>query len=270
MPVSMTDIGPFLLFPLIGVLSGFLAGLFGIGGGLVIVPALNLLFSLFDLGVPPESRMHFALGSSLAVIVFTALSSARAHHARGGVVWSAFRRLVPGIVAGGLAGAVIADALANRSLQVSFGILVIAIALYTILGYRPPGGRQLPGPVATFVVGSLIGTISALAGIGGGVMTVVFLLWADVPLRSAVGTAAACTLPAALSAAAGFALVGWGVPGPGWSTGYILWPAVLGISLASILTAPLGARLAHTLPVGRLRKGFALLLVVMGIRMVAG
>lgn len=266
----MTDIGLYLLFPLIGVLSGFLAGLFGIGGGLVIVPALNLLFSVFDLGVPPESRMHFALGSSLAVIVFTATSSAHAHHSRGGVLWRVFRRLVPGIVAGGIAGAVIADALANRSLQVSFGILVIAIALYTILGYRPPGGRGLPGPAATFTVGSVIGVVSALAGIGGGVMTVVFLLWANIPLRSAVGTAAACTLPASVSAAAGFALVGWGVPGPDWSTGYILWPAVVGISLASIITAPIGAWLAHTLPVNRLRKGFALLLIVMGVRMVVG
>lgn len=263
--------GPYLLlFPLIGVVSGLLAGLFGIGGGLVIVPALNLVFALFDMGVPPGSRMHFAIGSSLAVIVFTAVSSARAHQARGAIMWQSFRRLVPGIVAGGLAGAVLADALANRTLQVTFGIFVIAIAIYIILGYRPPTGRELPGQAVHGVVGFLIGVISALAGIGGGVMTVAFLVWAAVPLRRAVGTAAACTLPAAVAAALGFAVVGWGVDGPAWSTGYILWPAVLGISIGSMAMAPVGAWLAHTLPVSQLRKAFALLLAIMGLKMMAG
>ncbi len=266
----MTDLYPLLLSPVIGIVSGLLAGLFGIGGGLVIVPALNLAFATFDMGVPPDGRMHFAIGSSLAVIVFTAVSSTRAHHARGAIVWQAFRRLVPGILAGGLTGAALADALANRTLQVTFGALVIAIAIYIILGYRPPIGRGLPGRPAHLAVGFVIGVVSALAGIGGGVMTVTFLLRAAVPLRHAVGTAAACTLPAAVAAAAGFAFMGWGVDGPAWSTGYILWPAVLGISVGSMVMAPVGAWLAHTLPVNQLRKAFALLLVIMGLKMIAG
>lgn len=257
-----------LIFPMIGVISGILAGLFGVGGGLVIVPALNLIFVLFDLGIPAESRMHYAIGSSLAVIVFTAVSSARAHQARGAILWDAFRRLVPGVIAGGLIGAVIADAMGNRTLQATFGAFVIVIALYIIVGYQPPPGRRLPGFAATSVAGTFIGIVSALAGIGGGVMTVPFLLWASIPIRRAVGTAAACTLPVALAGAFGFVITGWGqVPAPAWSTGYVYWPAVAGISLASVLLAPVGAWLAHTLPVARLRQAFALLLVVVGFRM---
>lgn len=266
----MADPWQLLLFPLIGAVSGLMAGLFGVGGGLVIVPALNLVFSTFDLGVPADSRMHFSIGSSLAVIAFTALSSAYAHHSRGAVVWAAFRRLIPGIVTGGLIGAMIADALANRTLQATFGAFVIAIAIYVIMGRRPRHGRHLPGNTVTFIAGSVIGGVSALAGIGGGVMTVPFLVWAATPLRHAVGTAAACTLPVAVAGAAGFAIAGWGGPAPSWSTGYILWPAVLGISVASMITAPVGAWFAHTLPVGRLRQAFALLLIVIGLRMLIG
>lgn len=266
----MTSVGYLLLFPLIGMASGLMAGLFGVGGGLVIVPALNLVFISFDLGVPAGNRMHFAIGSSLAAIVFTAVSSARAHHVRGAVVWDAFRRLVPGVVAGGLLGAVVADVLANRTLQATFGAFVIVIATYIMLGYRPAPGRRLPGAAVTFGAGLVIGAVSALAGIGGGSMIVPFLVWAATPLRKAVGTAAACALPVSLSGAVGFALAGWGVTGPSWSSGYILWPAVLGISVASMLTAPVGAWLAHTLPVARLRQAFAVLLIVVGLKMLAG
>lgn len=266
----MTSALEFLLFPLVGAISGLLAGLFGIGGGLVIVPALNLIFSAFDMGVPPTSRMHFAIGSSLGVIAFTALSSARAHHARGAVLWPAFSRLVPGIVTGGLLGALVADSLANRTLQVTFGAFVVLVALYLIVGYRPPAGRSLPGRAVTFVAGIGIGAISALAGIGGGLMTVPFLVWSAVPLRLAVGTAAACTLPVAVAGMAGFAVAGLDVAGPSWSTGYVLWPAVVGIAIGGMATAPVGAWLAHTLPVARLRQAFAVLLIVMGLRMLAG
>lgn len=260
-----------ILFPMIGIVSGILAGLFGVGGGLVIVPALNLIFVVFDLGVPAESRMHYAIGSSLAVIVFTALSSARAHQARGAVRWDAFWRLIPGVIVGGLAGAVIADAMGNRSLQATFGSFVILIALYMVVGYQPPAGRRLPGVAGTFIAGTLIGTVSALAGIGGGVMTVPFLLWASTPIRCAVGTAAACTLPVALAGVFGFVITGWGQPEPpAWSTGYVYWPAVAGIALASVMFAPMGAWLAHTLPIARLRQAFAILLILVGLRMLTG
>lgn len=266
----MTDPWLFLLFPVIGIASGLMAGMFGVGGGLVIVPALSLVFSIFDLGVPASNRMHFAIGSSLAVIALTAMSSARAHHARGAVDWTAFRGLVPGIVTGGITGALIADAMPNRILQATFGGLVIVIAAYILLGQKSPSGRQMPGAAATFGAGAVIGGASALAGIGGGVMAVPFLVWAGTPLRRAVGTAAACTLPVALAGAAGFVFGGWDEPGPAWSAGYLYWPAVVGISIGSMSLAPVGAWLAHTLPVARLRQMFAVLLIVVGTRMLVG
>jgi uncharacterized membrane protein YfcA len=158
----------------------------------------------------------------------------------------------------------------NRILQATFGAFVIAIAGYILLRYEPPAGRWLPGVLATFVAGAVIGGVSALAGIGGGVMAVPFLLWTATPLRRAVGTAAACTLPVALAGAAGFAYAGWDEAGPSWASGYIYWPAVLGIAIGSIALAPVGAWLAHTLPVARLRQAFAILLVVIGTKMLVG
>lgn len=267
----MSDLIQLLVFPLIGAISGVLAGLFGIGGGLVIVPALHYVFSTIDTGIPETARMHFSIGSSLAVIVFTAIASARAHHARGAVVWPAVARLVPGVLTGGLMGAVVADAMGDRTLQATFGAFVIIITLYIVLGYTPPAVRRLPGMAVTFVAGVVIGAVSALAGIGGGVMTVPFMLWSNTPLRKAVGTAAACTLPVALAGAIGFAWTGWGKqPAPDYSTGYILWPAVIGISIGGMALAPVGAWLAHRLPVAHLRRAFAMLLMFVGVRMALG
>jgi hypothetical protein len=184
------------------------------------------------------------------------------------VKWIAFRRLVPGILVGGFVGAVIADASSNRLLQSVFGALLVVIAVYLILGYRPSASRNLPGVAGCSLAGSAIGTVSALAGIGGGVMTVPFLVWCATPMRIAVGTAAACTFPVALAGTVGFMLMGPGSTAvSAASTGYVLWPAVAGISVTSVILAPVGARLAHSLPVERLRQGFALLLVFVGLRM---
>ncbi len=268
----MPEFGPaWALFPLIGALSGVLAGLFGIGGGLVIVPALNFLFLSLIPVVPDAHRMHFAIGTSLAVIVVTAVSSLWAHDKRGAVDWAAFRRLVPGILVGGLAGAVFADAISHRLLEAIFGVLVVAISTYIVIGYRPPASRDLPGFSGCGSAGFLIGSLSALAGIGGGIMTVPFLLWCARPMPTAVGTAAACTLPVAIGGVAGFMLMGAASTGPvAFSTGYVFWPAVAGISVTSVLLAPAGAALAHSLPVPRLKQAFAVLLAVVGIRMLIG
>lgn len=261
----------FLVYPAIGVLSGTLAGLFGVGGGVVIVPALNFLFILWHTPVPEEARMHFAVGSSLGVIVFTSLSSLRAHHRRGAVLWPAVRRLTPGIVAGGMLGAAIASALSNGALQSTFGVFVILIALYIVVGYRPAGSRPLPRAAGAFAAGVVIGSVAALGGIGGGILTVPFLLWCTVPLRHAVGTAAACTFPVALAGAVGFVVMGWKLAGaPALATGFLYWPAIAGIAAGSVLAAPLGAWLAHTLPVEHLRRAFAVLLILVGLRMLLG
>jgi hypothetical protein len=258
------------LYPLIGAGSGVLAGLFGIGGGLLIVPALVAVFALPGSQVPAEAAVHVAIGTSLAVIVVTSLSSIAAHQRRGAVVWTAVVRLVPGILVGGFAGAQIADALARSPLQATFGGLAIILALWMAFGRPPPAeGRQVRA-FLWWPVGALIGAISALVGIGGGIMTVSWLTWQGTAIHRAVGTGAACTLPVALAGAAGFMWTGADAPGlPGGSVGYVYLPAAVGISIASVLTAPLGARLAHALPVKQLRRAFALLLAVVGLQMIA-
>jgi uncharacterized membrane protein YfcA len=259
-----------LVFPLTGAVSGLLAGLFGIGGGLVIVPALNALFAAGVVAVDPSARMHVAIGSSLGVIVFTAVSSVRAHHRLGSVIWPAVRGLVPGIIVGGLAGAFIADRLETRTLEVVFGVFAALMALRLATGGRGEveshGG--LPGAAGFSIAGTVIGAVSALVGIGGGIMTVPYLAWHSVAIRKAVGTAAACTLPVALAGGLGYVFAGAGAAVPAGSTGYLYWPAIAGIAVASVLTAPLGARLAHALPVRRLRQLFAALLVVVALDMV--
>jgi uncharacterized protein len=267
-----TLVAMLLFFPAIGALSGLLAGMFGIGGGLVIVPALNAVFAAGLVAMEPAARMHVAIGSSLAIIVFTALASVRTHHGFGAVLWPAVRGLVPGIVVGALLGAWLADALATRALEIVFGVFATLMALQ--IGFapkiEPEGPGRLPGRPGFLGAGTVIGSVSALGGIGGGVLTVPYLAWHSVPLRVAVGTAAACTLPVALAGAFGYAVMGHSTPLPPWTTGYLYWPAIGVIALASMVTAPLGARLAHRLPVRQLRRLFALLLVVVAADMFVG
>ncbi|MBA3562696.1 MAG: sulfite exporter TauE/SafE family protein [Gammaproteobacteria bacterium] len=265
----LQDIGLYwLAFPLVGVVAGVLAGLFGIGGGIVVVPVLYFFFA--QIGIDIDYRMHLAIGSSLAIIVFTSVSSVISHHRRGAVIWHAVYLLGPGIVIGGLAGAALAHAMSFAALRTAFGLLVVLIALYIVLGYRPPAQRALPGFAGSTAAGVGIGVVASLAGIGGGVMTNPFLLWCGVAMRNAVATAAACTFPVAVAGALGFMMTGWRATAEvDGTTGYVFWPAVAGIAAGSMLAAPLGARIAHSVPVQGLRRAFALLLVLVGIRMLA-
>lgn len=255
-----------LLFPLIGLFAGLGAGLFGIGGGFLIVALLSVV--LVREGVATERVMHLAIGSSLASIIFTSVSSMLAHHRRGAVLWPVFYRLLPGIIAGTLAGAWLAG-LANTSvLQVFFGLFALVAALQIGLELRPAPHRNLPGPAGMALAGTGIGLVSALAGIGGGAASNPFLLWCNVRIHNSVATAAACGLPIAIAGAIGFMLTGWRDPGlPAYTTGYIYWPAVLGIAVTSVLAAPLGARLAHALPVATLKRAFSVVLGFIGLRM---
>ncbi len=257
-----------LTYLITGAIAGLMAGLLGIGGGLVIVPALALLFA--GQGFAPDSVMHYAVGSSLATIVLTSLSSLRAHHRRGSVLWSIVRPLTPGIVLGALAGAWLARQVSSPGLALMFGIFEILVAFQLLRGRPPAPHRGLPGRAGLGVAGGVIGLVSALLGIGGGTLTVPFLLWHRVDIRAAVGTAAACGLPIALAGAAGFAMgagAGWT---PGLHTGFLYWPAVVGIVITSVLLAPLGARLAHHLPRQTLRRVFAVFLVLVGMKMILG
>ncbi len=254
------------LYLAVGAFAGVLAGLFGVGGGLVIVPVLAFVFE--RAGIAPEVLMHLAIGSSLTTIVFTSLASVRAHHRRGAVRWALFARLAPGIAVGALLGAAVADWLPSAGLRRIFGVFELAVAVQMGLGLKPSPHRGLPGSPGLFAAGGVIGTFSAIVGIGGGTLTVPFLTWCNVAMRNAVATSAACGLPIALAGAAGFAMAGWDEAGlPGGSTGFLYWPAIAGVVAASVLFAPLGARLAHALPGEVLKRLFALFLAGLGVYM---
>lgn len=253
----------------LGLLSGFIAGLLGVGGGLVLVPALVWLYA--RQGFAADYNIHLALGTSLAVIVLTALSSLRAHHAHGAVRWEAVRRITPGIVVGTLAGALAAAWLPDRGLKWFFTLFLLFAATQMLFGLKPEAHRQLPGWPGMSAAGGVIGLVSSWVGIGGGTLSVPFLNWCNVRFQEAIGTSAAIGFPIAVAGSLGYALSGQAVPGlPAYSLGFIYLPALAAIAVASILTAPWGARLTHRLPVGRLKKIFAALLYVIAVRMAYG
>jgi uncharacterized membrane protein YfcA len=257
------------IYLLLGAVAGTLAGLLGVGGGLIIVPVLALLFR--HIGIGEALVMHLAIGTSLATIVLTSVSSVRAHHRRGAVQWQLVWRLSPGIVLGALLGAALADALDSFWLSRFFGVFELFVAVQMALGLRPAAHRSLPGAAGMAAAGGVIGSVSAIVGIGGGTLTVPFLGWCNVEMRKAVATSSACGLPIALAGALGFVLTGLDAQGlPAWSSGYVYWPAFLGIVVASMAFAPLGAALAHRLPAAGLKRAFAVLLAVIGVRFVLG
>lgn len=252
-----------------GALAGFLAGLFGIGGGLVIVPVLALVFA--GQGVDDSVVMHLAIGTSLATIVTTALSSIRAHHRRGAVDWPVFVRITPGILLGGLLGSGLAAALPGGALRVVFAVFMLLVAVRMGLDIAPTPHRQLPGRLGMGIAGILIGTVSTLMGIGGGSLSVPFLTWCNVAVRRAVATSAAIGLPIALTGTLAYLVTGWDKAAlPPLSLGYINLPAYVGIVVASTLCAPLGARLAHCLPERLLKRLFAGFLAILGLRLLSG
>ena len=255
-----------LLYLATGLFAGFLAGLLGVGGGLVIVPALVFIFAAQSF--PAEHIMHIALGTSLASIMFTSLSSLRAHHAHGAVVWRVVRGISPGIVAGTLLGTLLAAQLSTFFLKTFFIGFIYYVAAQMLLNIKPKPSRQLPGAAGLFAAGGVIGGVSSLVGIGGGTLSVPFMTWCNLKMHQAIGTSAAIGFPIAAAGALGFLLNGLAVPGlPPYSWGFVYLPALAGLVLASVLTAPFGARLAHRLPVAKLKKIFAALLLVLGTRM---
>jgi len=254
-----------LLYIALGAFAGVLAGLLGVGGGLVIVPMLSFIF--VAQGLPAEHILHLALGTSLASIMFTSISSLRAHHGRGAVNWLVVRRITPGIMLGTFFGSWVAAQLSTGFLKIFFVIFLFYVAIQMLLNIKPKPHRQLPGSVAMTAVGGLIGGVSSLVGIGGGSMSVPFMIWCNAAMHTAVGTSAAIGFPIALAGAAGYLVNGLAVALPSQTVGFIYLPALLGVAGASILTAPLGARLAHSLPIDKLKKVFALLLLVMGTKM---
>ena len=255
-----------LAYLITGAVAGLLAGLLGVGGGLVIVPALAWLLAGYHM--PDGHLMHLAVGSSLAAIIPTALSSLLAHQRRGSVRWPVVRAVLPGILAGALGGAWLARQVSSPGLALCFGLFEVLVALQLFFAVKPAAHRGLPGTSGMTVAGVIIGVVSALLGIGGGTLTTPFLLWNGIDIRHAVGTSATCGLPIALAGATGFAFSGQAVmAGHAWTTGFIYWPAVAGIVVASVPLAPLGTRLAHHLPRRHLQRVFALFLLLVGLKM---
>lgn len=258
-----------MLYLALGAFAGTLAGLLGIGGGLIIVPVLAGVF--YRLEFAPELVMHLAIGTSLATIVLTSLSSVRAHHRRGAVLWPVFLWMAPGIVLGAWLGVVLADQLRSDTLRQVFGVFELAVAGYMWWNRPVAAHRTVPGRSGLNLAGMMIGSISAIVGIGGGTLTVPFLQWCNVLMKNAVATAAAVGLPIAVAGAIGYVIAGWGHPAlPEGSSGYLYWPAFLGIVAASMLFAPIGAYWAHRLSAGQLKRFFALFLAALGLWMLLG
>ena len=244
---------------LLGIATGFLAGLLGIGGGMLMVPFLTII--LTNKGYPAQYTVKMAVATSLATICFSSLSSVRAHHKRGAVRWPIVRLLAPGILAGSLLGAQVAVALPARVVSVLFSVFVAFSATQMFLNRKPKPSRTLPGRAGTLAVGGVIGMLSALVGAGGAFISVPFMTWCNIKIHDAVGTSSALGFPIAFAGTLGYIWAGQDMPQlPPGSLGYLYLPGLLVISLASISTAPLGARTAHRMDIRPLQKVFALVL----------
>lgn len=253
----------------LGAVAGFFAGLLGVGGGAIMVPVLALMFAAQ--GFPAAHLMHLALGTSMAAIVFTSISSLRAHHQHGAVQWPIVRAIAPGILLGTFAGAQLASRIPTRPLAIFFTAFMSYVAFQMLANIKPKPSRQLPGPVGMFAVGGGIGAVSALVAIGGGSLSVPFMTWCNVKMHHAIGTSAAIGLPIALAGTAGYLVGGAGATElPPGGFGYIYLPALAACVVMSMLTAPLGAKAAHKLPVATLKKIFAGVILLLLAKMVHG
>ncbi len=248
---------------MIGAIAGFLAGFLGIGGGLVVVPGLAIIFARHPQTAPLAT--HLAVATSLGAMLVTSLSSILAHARRGAVDWSQFRRFTPGLLAGAAIGAVVADGLDTRHLAMVFGLFAVAAGLQLLAGRTPTEERPLPGELSQAGIGGLIGMISSLVGIGGGSMTAPWLMWHGVRAQRAVATAAACGYPIALAGTAMFIILGR--EESVGALGYVHLPALACVAVAGAMTAPLGATVVHHTDPARVRKVFGVCLLAVAARM---
>ena len=255
-----------LLYGALGAVAGLLAGLLGIGGGAVIVPMLVFAFSWQ--GISPDVAMHMAIGTSLGSIIFTAFSSAMAHHKKGGVLWNVFRNIALGILVGTYCGSFVAAQIPGKWLQLFFAFFLYYVATNMLLNKKPSPTRTLPGFLGMTGAGLIIGGVSSLVGIGGGSLSVPYLVWHNVDIRRAIGTSASIGFPIAVAGCLGYVVNGWKISGlPPYTFGYLYLPALAGIVAVSMLTAPIGASIAHRLPVPKLKKFFACFLYVIATKL---
>lgn len=258
-----------------GAFAGILAGLFGIGGGLIIVPILIYIFTAQ--GLPEAALTHICVGTSLATIIVTSISSLRAHNSKGAVNWTIWKRMTPGLIIGSLIGAGVASVIHGNSLKAIIGVGAFLVGLNMLFmknkALDEDDLSRLPSPVGQFSLGAFIGIVSAIFGIGGGTLTVPFLSYFGLKIKNAVGTSAACGLPISVAGAIGFLFFGQFVTAdvkealPSGVFGFVHLYAFFCVSLASFLTASIGANFAHKLPSATLKKTFAVLLLVVGINL---
>jgi len=257
----------FLICALLGCLTGFLAGLLGIGGGLIIVPAL--VYLLPSLGFSIDVVMPVAIATSLASIIFTSSIASLAHHKNGNIPWKTAGQLTLMIAVGAMLGAYIADSISTEMLKIIFSIAVMALAAYMLLSVRITNAKPFPSELKIRFIGLFTGVLSSIMGIAGGAILVPTLSYYSMSVRKAIGTATVCGFVVACFGTLGFILTGLDQPAlPVWSLGYIYLPALLGIVLTSSLFAPLGVKYAEKLPVNTLKKAFALFLILVAIKMV--
>lgn len=253
-----------ILYLITGALAGTLAGLLGVGGGIVVVPMLTLLFR--NQHFPSVLIMHMAVGTSLAIMIFTTLSSSYAYYQKNLIIWSLFYRFTPGLLIGAMAGSWIAKHISSENLTIAFAIFMLVIATHMIVQKQITKRRPLPDFAHLTMASSLIGIFSGFFGIGGGSMMVPFFTYCDVEMHKATGTSSFCGFPLALMGTISLIATGWDSAiashAPIGSTGFVYWPATLFVAITSVLCAPLGARLAIRLPSRTLRRVFAVVLIL--------
>ncbi len=258
-----------LIYPLLGMFAGFVAGLFGVGGGLTIVPLLFMIFTAQHF--PVEHVMHLSLGTAMATIIFTSISSMRAHHSHGAVRWDIVKSLAPGLVIGTLGGSFIATWVPTRPLAMIFTAIVYYASLQMMLDFKPKPHRALPGGTGMAAAGGTIGVISSLVAAGGGFLSIPFMVFCNVVIHQAIGTSAALGFPIAVAGTVGYIASGLKTSGlPEFSFGFIYLPAFIGIVAMSMLIAPLGAKTAHKLPVKQLKRAFGGMLALLATKMLHG
>jgi uncharacterized membrane protein YfcA len=252
---------------ILGSFTGFLAGLLGIGGGMLLVPFITLILSAK--GIPPQYVVKMAIATSLATICFTSVASVRAHHQRGAVLWPIARLLAPGIVIGSLLGAQIARWLPSSALAALFALFVTVSAAQMLVDKKPKPSRQLPRGAGMVAAGGVVGLLAALVGAGGAFVSVPFMTWCNVKIHNAVATSAALGFPIAVAGTVGYVIAGWSLQDmPAGTAGFIYLPALLAISAASVVAAPFGARTAHRMDMRQLKALFAVLLFGLAAYMV--
>ena len=264
----MPGLESILLFIALGSLVGVAAGLLGIGGGGIIVPALTTIFIMQ--GMPQTEVVHMALGTSMATIIVTSFASLSAHNKRNGVIWEVVKMMTPGILLGTFLGAFLASMLSSFYLAIFFSIFMAYVSVQIFLNKKPKPSTQLLAPLGQFVSGSFIGAISAMVSIGGGSLSVPYLIWQNIDIKKAIGTSAAIGFPIAISGTLGYIINGWDHTNlDNLTFGFISLPAFFIIAFCSYFTAPLGVKLTHILPIKITKRIFSFLLISLSIKMLS-